>query len=79
MVKFSCFLILLSFFLFTLKSATAAENIAISTGKFFWVALNISSAVSTSISFMFLSTFKLVGPDIKVVSNPLLDKDLAIS
>ena len=39
-------------FLLTLKSATAAENIAISTGRFSCVALNISSAVSTLIKFI---------------------------
>ena len=30
-------------------------------------------------SFILLSTFKLVGPDIKVVSNPCFDKDFASS
>ena len=66
-------------FFLILKSATAAENIAISVGKIFCVALNISSAVSTLIRFNLSSTFKLVGPDINVVSKPLLDKDFAIS
>ena len=66
-------------FFSTLKSATAAEKIAMSVGKLFCVALNISSAVSTLISFIFSSIFRLVGPDIKVVSKPLLDKEFAIS
>ena len=42
---------------FTLKSDTAAEKIATSTGKFSCVAANISPAVSTLmslISFLFL-------------------------
>ena len=30
-------------------------------------------------SFILLATFKLVGPDIKVVSNPFFDKDFANS
>ena len=57
------FLIFCLFFYLILKSATAAENIATSTGKLFCVALNISSAVSTFIKFIFFSGLKLVGPD----------------
>ena len=62
-----------------MKSDTAAENIATSAGKLFCVSLNICSAVSTFIKFISLSAFKLVGPDISVVSNPFFDSDLANS
>ena len=77
--KFSCFLILFSYFLLILKSATAAEKIATSTGKFSWVATNISSAVSTFIRLISLVISRLVGPDINVVSKPFLDNDFANS
>ena len=66
-------------FFFTLKSATAAAKIATSVGRLFKVASNISSADSTFINFTPLIGFKFVGPDIKVVSNPLSFKDFAIS
>ena len=58
------------FLLFTLKSATAAEKIATSDGRFFKVSSNISSADLTLIKFILLAGFKFVGPDIKVVSKP---------
>ena len=52
---------------------------ATSAGKLFCIASNIWLAVSTFIKFIFLSTFKLVGPEISVVSNPFFDSDLANS
>jgi hypothetical protein len=66
-------------FFINLKSATAAEKIATSAGKFSCVATNIWSAVSTLINLISSSILRLVGPEIRVVSKPFLDKDLAIS
>ena len=66
-VNSSFFFIFTLFFSEILKSATAAEKIATSTGKLFCVSLNICSAVSTFISLISLSILRFVGPDIKVV------------
>ena len=64
---------------FTFQSATAAEKIATSTGRLFKVASSISFAELTLMVLTPLIGSKFVGPEIKVVSKPFVDKDLAIS
>ena len=64
---------------FTLKSDTAAVKIARSHGSNSIVFSYISSPVLTFINFKLSFGFKLVGPEINVVSNPFSTKEFAIS
>lgn len=61
------------------QSATAAVKIAISAGRLPIVASYIACALSTLIKLISGDIFKFDGPEIKVVSKPLLFSEFAIS
>ena len=64
---------------FGLKSETAAAQTAMSTGKISFTSFIISLALTTFFTSISLEKFIFVGPEIKVVFIPSLDKASAIS